>query len=398
MRTTLGLFVLAAAAFAQGRTDLLTFTIKLDDAPEVRFKEVNTHFNKTINDFASQWLKETLVMDIINDLAKARGPETDEYQAELNGIASVTGVSVKALQVMGLAYELSEMIMPAIENLTHFDVDLSSAAEYGIRSLEGLTKAQWPFSGPGCTGIIGTCADGTVNHVRNLDFSPGPFMQSVVYDGRFTRGGKEVFRAQMMAGYSNIVTGMRMGPDGWTYETNTRFPAANGGNKVVFHNLFKEKRLLNGWIVRKTLESAATYDAAVAAISTTPWTAPMYCIISGVKKGTILARDPDGVAHQMVLGQKNFECRADYIIMTNFDYFWHDLREWFDPTGEQGHGLGKPRRLAAQKVLNASVPLTADVMWSAINNLGDMAADTIFQALMNVELGVWNVSKPQLPV
>lgn len=390
---------LLGAVLAQ-RTDLLTFTINLDDAPEVRFLEVNTHFNQTIVDFANKWIAgDKVLQTVIDDFAAARGPETDEYQRELNGLAAVTGVSLSALQVMGMAYEISEVIMPAIENLTHYDVDLSFlAADYGIAMPHGgLTAKQWPFSGPGCTGIIGMCADGTVNHARNLDFSPGPFMQALVYDGRFTRGGKEVFRAQMMAGYSSIVTGMRMGVDGWTYETNTRFPAKTGGNKEVVHNLLKEKRLLNGWVVRKTLETAENYDVAIKTISTTPWTAPMYCIMSGVKKGTILSRDPDGVAHQMVLGKSNFECRSDYIIMTNFDFYWHDIREWFDPTGGQGQGIGKPRRIAAQTVLNASSTLTAEVLWSAINTKGDMAADTIFQALMNVEHGVWNVSKPQLP-
>ena len=26
--------------------------------------------------------------------------------------------------------------------------------------------------------------------------------------------------------------------------------------------------------------------------------------------------------------------KANYIIITNFDFFWNDAREWFDPTGE----------------------------------------------------------------
>ena len=54
-----------------------------------------------------------------------------------------------------------------------------------------------------------------------------------------------------------------------------------------------------------------------------------YAIVSGVRKGTILARNPNEVAHVQTLGKSNFEERFDYILVTNFDFFWHDIREWF---------------------------------------------------------------------
>ena len=73
--------------------------------------------------------------------------------------------------------------------------------------------------------------------------------------------------------------------------------------------------------------------------------------------------------HSQVLGEVNYQERSDYVIMTNFDFFWHDVREWFDPTG--GNGVGHPRRIAAQTVLNASDAVTSDVLWAAINSKGD---------------------------
>jgi hypothetical protein len=36
------------------------------------------------------------------------------------------------------------------------------------------------------------------------------------------------------------------------------------------------------------------------------------------------------------LGQKNVEERGDYIIIYNLDFFFHDIRERFDPAGGGG--------------------------------------------------------------
>lgn len=54
-----------------------------------------------------------------------------------------------------------------------------------------------------------------------------------------------------------------------------------------------------------------------------------------------------------------------------------------------------PRRIAAQEVLNATEVLTPEALFNTINHKG-VLADTIFQAVMNVETGLWNVSQPDL--
>ena len=122
--------------------------------------------------------------------------------------------------------------------------------------------------------------------------------------------------------------------------------------------------------------------------------------MSGVRKGTILSRNPSGVAHVQVLGGDNYRERGDYILVTNFDFFWHDLREWFDPTG--GYGIGHPRRVEAQKLLNATKEgsLTSEYLYEVISSKGvfasgpDQSDGTIFQAIINVEKSLWNVSVP----
>tara|TARA_B110000208_G_scaffold191332_1_gene257858 strand:+ start:702 stop:1355 length:654 start_codon:yes stop_codon:yes gene_type:complete len=217
-------------------------------------------------------------------------------------------------------------------------------------------------------------------------------MTNLVYTGIFKKGGKEIFRSQMVAGYQSVITGMRFGPDGWAIERNTRYPDHVDGNEEMLKNLL-DGRILNGWSLRKILEDQATYDGAVGAIEQVPYVSTEYAIVSGVKKGVIVAKDPESVAHLQILNQPggNFEERDDYVIITNFDFFFHDIREEFDPTG----GGPKPRRVLAQEFLNATAVLTPNVLFEAINYKG-VIADTIFQAIMNVEKSVWNVSQPDL--
>lgn len=367
----LGLTILAlcgSAASQCERRSVLEFEVNLDSAPEERFSEVAHHFNASIHAFYNKYLASVAVKGLLFGLAEKRGKENVELDGEIMGYAKLCNLPAFGLHAVQLLYELQTLMVP-IHNIT------------------------LPWKGPGCTGIVATDkSDGMVYHARNLDFSPAKFMQDLIYTGIFTKGGKEVFRAQMMAAYSMPLTGMKKGSNGFTFETNTRYFSEKDGNKELLKNLLEEKRELNGWAVRKVLETAVDYEAAVAAFKSVKLVATEYLIISGVRKGTILARHPDYCAYQLTLGQHNFECRADYIIVTNFDYWWHDIREWFDPTGIRG--IGRPRRIAAQKILNASKVLTPAVLFSALEDTGDLAKDTIYQAIMNVEAGLYNVSLP----
>merc|ERR1740125_34931 len=129
-------------------------------------------------------------------------------------------------------------------------------------------------------------------------------MTKLVFTGVFTKGGKEIFRSQMVAGYGSMVTGVKMGANGFAIERNTRYPDHPDGNEEMFKNLLGG-RTLNGWSLRKVLETAPDYDTAIKAIAAVPYVSTEYAIVSGVKKGIIMAKDPDSVAHSQVLGQYN---------------------------------------------------------------------------------------------
>ena len=138
--------------------------------------------------------------------------------------------------------------------------------------------------------------------------------------------------------------------DGYVIERNTRFPDHEGGNEQMLKNLLEERRPLNGWQLRQIATATATFDAAVAAVSAAPYVSTEYAIMSGVQKGTVLAKDPDRVAHTQTLGVSTGDGqRSDFIIMTNFDFFFGDRREYFDPTA--GGGIGK-----SAMIHNAATP------------------------------------------
>eukprot|EP00929_Paragymnodinium_shiwhaense_P069706 TRINITY_DN3516_c0_g1_i1.p1 TRINITY_DN3516_c0_g1~~TRINITY_DN3516_c0_g1_i1.p1 ORF type:complete len:417 (+),score=96.67 TRINITY_DN3516_c0_g1_i1:81-1331(+) len=368
----LGVALSVATASSAGPRPVPQFDIDLDAKPEERFLEIVKHFNGTLaNFYETIFLKHATVRAIVWGLMKERGPETDpEFAAEIRGVSQASGIPETTIQVVQFLYELQTWMVP-IDNVT------------------------LPWRGPGCTGIIAkNKADGMVYHARNLDFSPKFIMQNLTYTGIFKSGGKEVFRAQMVAGWNNIVTGMKNGPNGFTVESNTRYPDHKSGDSEMLHNLLKEKRLPNGWVLRQVLLKAKDYEEAVQMASTAKMIATQFVIMAGVRKGTILSRNPDGVAYKMTLGEPNYMCRDDYIITTNFDFYWNDLKEFFDPTSHRG--LGHSRRVAAQKILNATSAITPEILYSTIADYDVQATDTIFQAIMNVETGLWNVSLPAL--
>jgi hypothetical protein len=361
----------SAVASSPSRRPAPVFDIDLDASPEQRYEKVVANFNSSIQTIYQEFffgLKGDAVRAFLFGLAAKRGKEADaDLQGEIQGIAKLTGLPVYGVHSIQMLYELNTLMVP-IENIT------------------------LPWTGPGCTGIIAmNKEDGVVYHGRDQDFSPAHMLQDLVYTGVFKKGGKELFKAQMIAAFTMPLTGMRAGANGFTFETNTRY-FSKDEEKTMLKNLLDEKRPFNNWSVRKAAEECEDYECFIEKVSAAKYIAPMYNIISGVKKGVILARGTDNVTHQLTLGQSNFECRDDYIIVTNFDFWDHDIKEWFDPTSEKG--LGHPRRIAAQKLLNASDALTPEVVFSVIDDDDVRATDTIYQSLMSVEAGIFNVSLP----
>jgi len=378
-----------ATAFEAGpRLPVPEFEVNLDLVPEQRFTQVIQHFNESLWTFFGSFKSKRVLEAVVKKISSKRGLENEnaELQGEIKGYAQLSGLSEEAIHAAQMLYEFNTLMVPFINISWPWSNDVEGSVPHA-----GFGEGKWPWLPLhfGCTGIVAVDNEnGTVTHARNLDFDFAKYLQPLIYVGIFTSAGKEVFRAQMIAGYSAVLTGMRKGPNGYTIEINTRFMDRKTGAKQLWQHLFTEKRDLSGWIKRKVLQDIPDYEGAVHAFSTTPYAATEYNIISGVKKGTILAREPDGLAYDLPLDKS----KHGYVIVTNFDYIWHDIREHFDPTSTAG--FGRSRRVGAQKILDKTDVITPQVLFEVINNPVTLAKATIFQAVMSVETGLWNVSLP----
>lgn len=347
------------------------FTVNLDHDPEHRFDEVISHFNETIQLLVQKYATP-VVLDIAKQFVQHRGEEEPELQAEIRGIARATGLPEYAVQTISFLYELQTLMVP-LENIT-----FPWSGEVPIPEPLAKTNLASTFGGFGCTGIIIKDDDGSVYHGRNLDFSFAEWLQNMTYLGTFTKGGKELFTVQMVAAYPMLLTGIRRGDNGYTIEVNTRYLDHWGGNADLIHNIFSEKRTPSGWVKRKIMEEIDNYDDAVEAFANRPYIATEYNIISGVRKGVILGRNPDGAAYRINLNESD-----RYIIMTNFDYVYGDLKEYFDPTSPMG--IGHSRRKGAMKLLEQTPHFTPESLMNLMFDDEVVAKDTIFQAVFNVE-------------
>lgn len=107
------------------------------------------------------------------------------------------------------------------------------------------------------------------------------YLSKCIYTGRFTRGGVELFRAQMYSGFSGVITGYKEGVI--AVEVNTRYPEVMSGNSETLLNLFVLKTPLGMWMVRKMFENVTSYEEGVSTLSNEQITGPIYFIVSGVR-------------------------------------------------------------------------------------------------------------------
>ncbi|CAK0831053.1 unnamed protein product, partial [Prorocentrum cordatum] len=60
----------------------------------------------------------------------------------------------------------------------------------------------------------------------------------------------------------------------------------------------------------------------------------------------------------------------DYIIITNFDYWDHDFKEWLDPTALH---FGHSRRVGAERLLNKSRNISFTELYAVMTDEAVMA-------------------------
>jgi len=254
----------SAAALGHDHKDVPSFVIDLDLPPKERYLELLPHYNDTVWGFYNDYFaKDFVLREALYGISAKRGPEPEEMMEEIQGLADASRLPVKFVKAIQMLYELQTLMVPVTnvsfphlgdmikgENARWFD-DIPAEFE--------PLATRLPWRGPGCTGIIATNKeDGVVYHARNLDFSPLKVMTNLVYNGVFKKNGTELFQSQMIAGYTMVITGIKLGPNGYAIERNTRYTDHKGGNKEMLSHLFSG-RPLNGWSLRKIMETETEY-------------------------------------------------------------------------------------------------------------------------------------------
>jgi hypothetical protein len=307
---------------------------------------------------------------------------------EIQGIAEITGIPAAFIQAFQVTPEVQSLKGPMMFYFQSRGMALPTDKEV----MQGAPNFLKYFfnQGVGCTGIIARDGrDGSVYHARNFDFTYTNYTQPLVYNAIFTRAGKEVFTAQMVAPFQGVITGIKKGPDGFSYAIHTRFTNESYksmADDTFGHPFFGLDLPPLTWIGRKTMEEAQNYNDAVETFSTVPLPAPTISVVSGVRKGVILTRAPDRLVRRLDLGNNPF------IVGTNYDS--DELEAWLDDTAAIGSS-NISRRLNAENMLKGHKVVTPELLQTVLSDERVMATTTVFQAIINIEKGIYNSTLPR---
>jgi hypothetical protein len=359
------------------------FEIDLDQPPEKRFQEVAKHFKPEFLKFYRAFANNSAAFKVQQMSTQFRGPEDPEAMAEMGGVAEVLGVPVMHIQSHQLHGPFQPMKGPYFTMLNAQGKTLPTEERLLKLMLDPKLLKKMPSVG--CTGILAKDSkDGSVWHARNLDVGFAHWLQPMTYNAIFKKGGAELYTANVVFPSQQILTGIRRGPNGYAYEYNTRFNDNMMDTQALMANLFFQKRPLSSWTIRKGFESNNTYESFLETVSKTPFPNKEYAIVSGVKKGAVIARDPEGIAYTMEIDDKN-----PFIVMTNFDYKIKDPKEWIPKYREEGVS----QRVRVQKMLKGK-QITPELLKKVLADQDVMADGTIYSSLINVEHNSFQSSLP----
>ena len=144
-----------------------------------------------------------------------------------------------------------------------------------------------------CTSIITRLNNGTILHMRNLDFDFPDQMRQVTYVAQYYKGGQYLYEGVMFGGLVAMQTGFRKGA--FSVSLNQRTPSNAMSIIDILENVGMIFLSYNqpSWLIRDTLETCPDYQCAFERLSTEPVIAPGYFIVAGTKgnEGAIISRD-----------------------------------------------------------------------------------------------------------
>ena len=261
-----------------------TYILNLDEAPELRWKQVGKDYGSQIVKARSQVIHLFKIPKAILELMETQSTAIEaylppEYAAEIVGLANTVGVSVTDMIFVNILYD--------------------------------ITAA--------CTSIVAQTSNNTIIHARNLDYALAAELRNLTIIIDVRRNNKTVYTGITYAGMVGIATGQK--PNAFTISLNQR----NKGFRI--ENLYqilldRESRFVT-FEIRSVLESAiGNFRSTVLHFLTIPLMAPCYIILGGVQpdEGAVITR-----AREAELSIRFIDTKKDvwYVLETNYD--------WWDP-------------------------------------------------------------------
>uniref|UniRef100_A0A672SHK4 Acid ceramidase n=1 Tax=Sinocyclocheilus grahami TaxID=75366 RepID=A0A672SHK4_SINGR len=329
------------------------YTVNLDLPPSERWTQVIKDKNtelitmvQTIKDLAKGFFDGKLVDLVDEELPLIVDTLPQPFSDEIKGIAAVSGIPLGEITLFNIFYEV-------------FTV---------------------------CTSIVAEDFNGNIYHGRNLDF--GLFMgwdrqnktwtlteklKPLVVNFNFQRGNKTVFKSTNFAGYVGMLTGIR--PGEFSLTTNERFNL-DGGYVGILEWIFgKRDGMWMGFLTRKVLENATSYEDAKGQLSLTKLLAPAYFILGGNRtgQGCVITRTR---INTLDIWELYMKLGRWYVLETNYDH-------WEKPM------IFDDRRTPAMKCMNQTTQANISLasIYDVLSTKPVLNKLTTYTSLMEVSTG-----------
>ena len=276
-------------------------SINLDKKPEERWTELALQYSTEIRDlisqilsFAENFLPESVLetikrmnLDLVNDLPYP-------YGAELLGIARAVNLTTAEALVSNLVYELTGF-------------EFSSGK--GIRA---------------CTSVVAQASNGTIYHMRNLDYEFMETLNKFTVEVSFMENDKVSYTGTTFVGYVGLLTGQK--PHRFSVSLNQRNKGAWWMN--LMQMLMSGTHGIASLLIRDILSDPFTdFKSAVNTLSSTPLIASSYIIVGGVNpgEGVVITRGRPRATDMWWLGSNH----TWFLLETNYDH-WEMPPRWDD--------------------------------------------------------------------
>ncbi|GAU92272.1 hypothetical protein RvY_04373 [Ramazzottius varieornatus] len=193
--------------------------------------------------------------------------------------------------------------------------ELTGIAKYTGIPLEFIVMANVIYETvTGCTSIVASDALGRPIHGRNLDFRGTPGLRDDTIHVDVVRDGKVLYSVVTFAGSISFMTVHK--PRKWTMSLNRRI--VNPDPMPNLQTFLNPEHTVLLKVVREALETADSYDEAVAMFSEALLPSPCYLIIGGMREneGVVLTRGREGPVDVYPI---NVPFGQWYVVQTNSD-------------------------------------------------------------------------------